>query len=364
MTLFRYLSTDLVTGDIIGELPLHDVTFTRLLNGAGPMSASLRLPGDDLYLAEMYVDACAECRRCIYIFYGDALVWAGPVWMTDYDTTTQTLGLDGAELWSYWRRRRIRADAEFTNTDQFAIARSLINTAKAATGGDISMTVAYGSSGVLRDRTYKAAELKKLGEAIEQLSEVEDGFDFTVEVTRLYSGAFRRRLHFYYPTRTRTLAESQLYLTLGNNMQKLTLPRNGAQVSNAVDVIGAGEGIDMLRHRAIDTDMLAAGFPLLEEAVSYKDITRLSTLIDHANGELAARKYPISLPRATVLLDDDPQLGTYELGDQGRIMVLPGTEPRWPGGLELDVRLNGYTVRPPDDGEAPTVELIFEEQNV
>lgn len=359
---FRYVSVDLVTGAIKGEIPLHDVSFTSILDGAGPMSASLRLPVDDLDRAGAYVDACEETRRVIYIEHGNQVVWAGPIWTSDYDTDTQTLKIQGAEMWSYWRRRRIRWDANYSQTDQVAIARELVQRSQQALGGNLHVAIAGASAGVPRDRTYRAFEDKQVAEAVEQLAMVDNGFDFAVEVVRTSTG-YSRTFRCFYPRKGRTAAESGLIFTLGNNMLRLQLPRDGTNEANSVMAIGAGEGLDMLRATRTDLDALDLGYPLLEEGVSYKDVKVQATLTGHAQAELDARRRPISLPKATVLLDSDPALGTYDLGDEATLRVLPATEPRWPAGLEITARLNSLQVKPPDDGNPPTVDLIFEELN-
>lgn len=359
-TPFRYMAVDLITGAIVGRVPLSDVSFTSVLNGAGPMTASLKLPVDDLELANAYVDATEELRRAIYIEYDGAVVWAGPIWATDYDTDTQTLKLTGAELWSYWRRRRIRWNADYTSTDQLAIARALLGTAQAALGGNLGLILPITSSGVLRDRTYREFEDKQLGEAIEQLSDVQGGFDFATEVVRLGS-VYKRTWRTYFPEKGNPVETSGLILTLGNNMLRLQLPRNGVATANSVMTQGAGEGLDMLRATSTDLDALDDGYPLLEDSKAFKDVKLQSTLSGHAQTELAARHRPVSLPRAVIRADTAPVFGTYGLGDQALLRVLPATEPRWLNGVELEARLTSYSVKPPDDGDPITIDLTFEE---
>lgn len=359
MSALRYISVDLVTGAIVAQLPLADVHFVTVLNGAGPLTARLKLPGDDLELAGGYVDACEEGRRAIYIEHDDQIVWAGPIWVTEYDTDTQHVSIKGAEMESYWNRRRIRWSVDYSSADQFAIFRGLVNESQDALGGDLGIvTTGLGASGVRRDRSYRLWEEKNLGEALRQLAEVDGGFDYWIEVTKA-DGAYTRRLRLAHPERGDS--DPARIWTLGNNMLTLKLPRDATKQANSVAGIGAGEGIDMLRSLSTDLDILDAGYPLLEDSFSYKDVKRQSTLNGHTQANLAAVKQPISLPVAEVLRDSDPLFGTYHPGDTATLRVLPATEPRWLDGVDLPARIYSIGVSSSDDGEVDTAIITFEE---
>lgn len=390
---YAYRSVETVSGTPLAYLPLHAVTWGQVLNGVGTFQARLKLPPlgsktrstvvfDDSYshvytetysspsvvesydhgaaVAGAYVDATDPLRRCVYV-ERDGVVMDGYVIVArSWDHDTQELVVVGASLWALLRRRRIRWNVTFTATDQLAIARSLITRAQQSTGGDLGIAVGSETSGRVRDRTYVAYEDKPLAEAIEQLSEVIDGFDFEIDVERT-GDSYTRTLRLHYPRKGRVAAKSGHVWTLGANMLLLDWPEDAQRTANSIAALGAGEGLSMLRSVQTDTTVLALGFPLLEDSLSLKDVSVAATLNGHARQALADQRLPFVLPRATVLADAAPTVDGVEVGDDAHLVVRPGTDPRWPAGLNAVARIVERSVSPPDDGEPATVELIFEE---
>lgn len=380
---YAYRSVNTVGGAFVAYLPFEGVRFTRILNGAGAFSARLRLPSlrsvrifdgyngvyQDGYgttvdqgraLASAYVTATDPLKRCIYVERDGVVVDAYVIWTRGYDHDEQTVEVSGVQIWSLLRARRIRWHATFAAVDQLSIVDSLITTAQASTGGNLGITVEGGSSGRLRDRTYVANEDKPLGEAIEQLAAVIDGFDFRLDVDR--SGdTYTRTLRLFYPRVGRPASETGHVWTLGANMTTLVWPEDGQHAANSIAALGAGEGTTMLRSIVSDTAALAEGFPLMEDSLSLKDVSVASTLTGHAESQLSLRRLPTVLPKATVLANQDPILTAYIPGDHARLVVRPNSDPRWPDGLDVFARIIAIDASPPDDGEPETVALTFDE---
>jgi hypothetical protein len=113
---YRYLAHDLRTGALLGELPLAGVSYGRRLNGAGTLSATITLGQRTTLgtsLDRIILDAVTPTRTAIFVARDDVLVWGGLLWEhPDYDSATRTLSIGAAEFWSYFRRRRLRADLE------------------------------------------------------------------------------------------------------------------------------------------------------------------------------------------------------------------------------------------------------------
>lgn len=80
----------------------------------------------------------------------------------------------------------------YTADDQSDIFWGLINDTQARDGGDLSITRGLGTvTGVTRDRTFEAG--KNIGEALTQLGEVIDGFDWDIDANL--------QANVYYPER-------------------------------------------------------------------------------------------------------------------------------------------------------------------
>ena len=175
-TTYRYLFADLLTNNILGELPLTGVSFNQQLNQAGTLTGRLLLSG--LSGFQFNVDASTIPGRCaLYVDRDDQIVWGGIILGREYNSNSQSLNLTAREFESYFERRRITSDVVFTNTDQLTIAQSLFNTAQAAPFGDIGVIVGTNTSGILVSRTYYGYEFKQVYAAVQDLSRQLDGFD-------------------------------------------------------------------------------------------------------------------------------------------------------------------------------------------
>lgn len=356
---YTYLSCDLATNEVLAELPLRGVSFTLALNRAGDFSATLPL-GDSRVTDLDPISATEPIRTALYVDRGGVLLWGGIVWTRRYNSATRSIELAGNEFWSYFRKRRITDTLAYTNEDQLTIVRELIDYAQAKPGGDIGVDTGSGTSGVVRDRTYSSYEYKPVGEAVEQLSAVLDGFDFAIDVA--YSaGEPAKFLRLGYPRRGRTATATGLLFeldSLGGNILGYSYPEDGTSSANTVHSIGAGDGESILRSVSSRTDLIDAGFPLIEELTTYKDVVVQSTLDAHAEADVEAFAGPVTIAEVTVQADTDPMIGSYIVGDEARFRI--NDERFADDPLDTYHRIVAMTVRPGDD-EQETVTLTLNE---
>jgi hypothetical protein len=362
MAVYRVLSLDTVTGTPVAELPVAGLSYGSSLNSAGELSASLPMPPLETArgreLASIFNDAATEVRRQIVVERDGVPVWAGPIWASPYDDETPTRSIRAAEWWSYFRRRTIVITREFVQVDQLQIARTLLNDALllSALYGDMGFGVDNVTCGVLRDRTYPGYENKELGEAIEQLSAVIDGFDFAVEIGWSNSGALTKQIRLQYPRRGRAFTATGLTFEVGRNVTTFSWPSDGTRYANVVQFVGDGDGPAALRTtRAATGEVFPSsvggrGMPIIEEILTRSDISRQSTLNAMADAALAARARPVVVPEISVRADIDPIFGSYVCGDSCRVLMQPGTSPRFPDGFDQVMRIVGWQVQVADDG--------------
>jgi len=102
---YRYFLTDLLTNQVISEVPFKGVQFERANRRAGSFSGTIPFieatKGLDLYEATM------PGRTGIYIMRNQACVWGGIIWSRSYDVSTQELEVNGGEFMSYFYHRNI-----------------------------------------------------------------------------------------------------------------------------------------------------------------------------------------------------------------------------------------------------------------
>lgn len=367
MTEYRYLAHDLRTGEKLAELPLSAVRYGRRLNGAGVLSGSLTLgqrTTGGTSLDSILLAACEPTRTALYVVRDDVIVWGGIIWEHgDYDSSNRSLQIQAAEFWSYFKRRRLRAELDaFPALDQFEIVRTLLGWAQGQIGGDIGVFLGSGDSGVTRDPIYYAWERRNIGQIVEELAGADDGFDFAIEVVGT-PGEPQLALTLA-NVRGRTAAESGLVFEPGKNLGGYRWPRSGAASANAIDIIGAGEGETMVIGAAVRSDLIAAGYPLLDDVVAYKLIDDEALATAKARALVESRAEPITTATLiNVLPGGDPPLGSWIMGDYARFRV--EDDERFPAqsdgspGLDRFVRIIADDVAVSDAG-VETVNLSVE----
>jgi hypothetical protein len=102
---YRYFLTDLLTNQIISEVPFKDVSYERANRRAGSFSGKIPFieatKGLDLYESTM------PGRSGIYIMRNDVCVWGGIIWSRSYEAVSKELDVQGAEFMSYYYHRNI-----------------------------------------------------------------------------------------------------------------------------------------------------------------------------------------------------------------------------------------------------------------
>jgi hypothetical protein len=231
--------------------------------------------------------------------------------------------------------------------DQIAIARQLVDLAQSHPGGDLGIVfTGTESSGVTRAITYSPADLKPVADALRDLANADDGFDFTVDVQYGESGEPERFLRVGFP---RLGQPGAPYVwEYGANLIDFTWPADAASMATRVLAQGGSPvAVDQSAHRA--------GWPLLEAQVSPSDTTDATMLEAQVVGELAARRRPVVLPELIVRADLDPVVGGYSVGDDARIVI---DDPFFAGEqLDVTVRILGLEVTPGDDAGQEQVKL-------
>lgn len=350
-TTYRYLFADLLTNEIIAELPLTGVAFNQQLNQAGTFTGHLLISGINTFEFNV-VPATEPGRNALYVDRNGVLVWGGIVWGRTYNSNEQSFTFTAREFESYFERRRISTTTAFTAQDQLLIARTLIDNAQAVASGDIGVITNSETSGVLVDRIYYDYELKTVYSAIQDLSRQENGFDFNISVD--YDPVT------YEPTKTLVLGYPRtgtaynvntpgipVFEFPAGNIVEYEYPEDGSISVNKLYVIGAGSNEGRLSSTAIDQNKLDEGWALLEDQANYSDTTDQTILNEVATAQVLALSTPPPIIKVVVPAFAEPQYGTYEIGDDVRLRI---TDPRFPTGLDEVYRIVGLNVQPGEDG--------------
>lgn len=356
---YTYLAATVRDNVIIGELPLIGVNATLMLNGVGSFQAAMNWGDPNLSPAvrATFEEASDPARTMVYVIrdgviLGGWIIWGRP----DRSLSGNGLvSLTGQSLESWLDHVPIKTDLTFhaSTDDQLAIASGLVNHAQTAWGSIGIELPDNPTSGRMRDRTYLASDNKPVGEALNELSAVIDGFDYAIDYYWGDDGAPHRALTLSYPRRGRSGGIVLEYTDdgtgqYGGNIVDYSQPEDGTRV--ATDVIGYGTGEGESKFTSIgENDDLRDAYPPLVLTPSYSDISIQTTLDDHVTTDAALARSPVVPPTVTLKADAEPVLGSYIVGDDAAIRIDPC--PAFPSGVRADWRILSVKIQPPSEGQ-------------
>jgi len=100
---YRYFACDLMTNELLVELPFKSVSYSRSLNEAGVFSGDIAVT-EDTYNLSLYENTL-PAKTALYITRDGVCVWGGIIWSRTYDIVGKVLSVSGAEFTSYLHHR-------------------------------------------------------------------------------------------------------------------------------------------------------------------------------------------------------------------------------------------------------------------
>lgn len=306
--LYRVVITDR-SGFGLAEVPARNLVYSYVLNSPG--ACSFTVP---VLAPEATPEILSPGEREIHVYRGDVLVWGGFLWtaMADVDGDVR---VGGQGYQSILYHRYIDQTFTFANYDQFTIARILLDYTQAKPGGDFGLTFpSSGASDVFRARTYFGYERKNLGDAIEELAAVDNGFDFEINAAKEW--------RTYYPFKG---TNTGFVFELGKNIRGMSWVKDATEIANTITAIGSGEGADQILGVASDSASINK-YGLMEDTRSFLDVEEQSTIDAHAKEELRLVKGVQDQPQLAINTqgDADPPYGSYVVGDTVRVRANHG----------------------------------------
>jgi hypothetical protein len=226
-----------------------------------------------------------EGQTDVWVYRNDALVFRGRVVAgNDVLEGRDEVAFQVLDYRGLLAARIARTDLTFTAVPQADLAWGLVQHTQGQPGGDLGVTRQVDPpAGRERDRFYDAGQT--IGEALDNLGRVQDGFDWDVSPHRVF------RVH--YPRRGRALTEP---LVLGASLARLERLVDMAGFANAVRVSG-GEGT--VGTVAVAADVATDPRGLWEAQVGLPSVVEQATVDERAARMLADRSMLRPSYRAT-----------------------------------------------------------------
>lgn len=310
-------------GETLGEFDKwSNLVFEKRLNNVG--QCSFQVPASDTKLLDM----AALRNHEVYVYRGNTLVWAGE--MANHDGVLQLDSPNHITIIAYdflelLNARLTDPSVRYDQIDAGAIAWDLIDTSQQQTDGDFGITEGVIEETVLRDRTY---EEKNIMEALIQLSEVQNGFDFEVTDDKVFN---------VFAHKGADLSQS-VTLEWRTNIKSARIGRDFTNPCNEARVLGSGFGASQIKVTVTDTDSRAA-MKLRQQRVSYTDVSQEDTLTDKGTAVVNQYKVPVEQLQLVQLPGTKPTFGSLKPGDTIRVKIREGF---W--NINNRYRIYGYKV--------------------
>lgn len=371
MAQYTYRFANLLSDSDVAEMELLDVRFDRRIIQSGAFSASIPIVNSDIAnQAKKIVPA----RTIVHVYrdseiWGTYIIWSVRLRSSSHAPTT--MEIQGATLESWFDKRIVDQDLVYTGTDQFDIVRDLIDNAQVGwtpyeDAANLGITVTSNMSGVLRDRSYFLTDAASVGQRLQELAAVDNGFEYMINTFDDYALGIRKR-------------ELVLASSLGSSNLEVvyTYPGSISSYEISYDATSAatawwtrGDTIDddvsgtsfplMTEAPVLSDEWLQSAFPHLDRVVDYSSVTLLSTLEDYAAWWRDNHSGVVAVPVIEINTSDNPTLiPPTALGTTAKFTI----EDQFfgHGDFSSENRIIGIEVTVPSRGTQETIRLVIEQ---
>jgi len=102
---YRYFVVDLMSNELLAEVPFTSVSYSRSLREAGEFSGSIAVTEATANLS-LYENTLPG-KTALYVVRNNVCVWGGIIWTRSYDIVGKSLSISGSEFSSYFYKRLI-----------------------------------------------------------------------------------------------------------------------------------------------------------------------------------------------------------------------------------------------------------------
>lgn len=289
------------------------LTFFSQLNGAG--TANFTIPG----FSDKATNAnIKRYSNIIAIKFNETIIWTGFIsnFTPSYSAGTQqgeeqgfSLSIECEEFIGHLKSRFTASVVRYTQEDAGDIAMALITYTQGLTNGELGINEGAIEATIDRDREYQR---KNIYEAIVDLTQVEDGFDF--DLTPIQDANHNLTSHNFnvYAERGQYRPEVAPLVIGGNVLSFSGFTRD--PIINHATFKGAGIGEDTIFAEAENTASQVS-FTRREAVTARSDISIRDTLEGHANELVNGFKDNILYLSLEIKPNSNVPYGAFAIGD-------------------------------------------------
>jgi hypothetical protein len=296
--------------DIVDHVKYNTVTYEETMNRHGSLQFSTRPETLTAPVKQRFRDLLKFPTE-MWLYDGVDLVAAGIC--TSFTFQNGTLTFYCHSLSYYMDYMYVASDIDFNNTDQFTIAKWFVDQWQALSYGHFGIdTSTVGTSGVNRDRNnyYRRAENQQITYMLNNLSEVINGFDWTVLPNR--------KLHLGYPQMG--IDNSEVIILDNRNITDDTTVGSVQEGDVASVALGTGTSTNaeneavVITTTQVNNDVLQS-FGRVAVAETWDGVSQQATLDGHASKLLQPRSKMMLKPSSKLIPVEGIRRSDFSLGD-------------------------------------------------
>ncbi|MFG6197730.1 fibronectin type III domain-containing protein [Nonomuraea sp. JJY05] len=340
----------------LDSLPLQNVSFEITLGGTGMLSADIPLY-DAAYTIGRVAAATRPERTMILVYRGEQLVWGGRVVdPQDYDSETGVLKISAEECIAIYGHRYVAFTGPRAGTMADTEMTWLLEHASSAADRRWLTYEGVASTGTPVDREYRSEDFSTILDKAGEVAAAPGGFDWWVKpgwdaVNDRPRFILRRinrdeppdtGLTLEYPGSVRRFRRSTRRGLATRTWGQLRIPDGGVLLSSVTR-----------------TDLMAEGWPLIEQAETFDGLTSQAALDAETKRASDASGGAKQLFEFDLAITPDVRWWQWELGGKARVVVTDHLYPALPDGspgLDREMKIVSLKVQPDsDEGELVTV---------
>ena len=102
---YKYFTTDILTNEVLAEIPFRGVSFERSIKAAGTFGGTIPAIEETAHM-NLY-ESTMPGKTAIYVVRDDECIWGGIIWNRSYNVVNRELNISASEFTSYFYHRNI-----------------------------------------------------------------------------------------------------------------------------------------------------------------------------------------------------------------------------------------------------------------
>jgi hypothetical protein len=197
---------------------------------------------------------------------------------------------------------------------------------------------------------------------MDELSDADDGFDWTVDVNRI-DNAYIFTLRIGTPLIGNSNPENAITFDYPGSITNYWLNESMSGSGTHIYGIGTGEGSTMLSVEVIHDDLLTSNFPRYDVDVSMKAVTDINVLVPLTLTAASLRRALQPVLTVETKADKHPEFMSYSLGDLCNVTLQDPKHPD-PATQVVSKRLVGWEYYPSSNDSVETSRLAFDGDDI